>query len=110
MIFQRDKLKKIKKRTKTIFSYVNQAEINSCVLLDGERQDGFWRKKGSQPRRGEKKRDGMREKEEEKGRRTEKSGTLSWRPHVLRFSLFTSMDTNSPPTVFILYFLVRLLS
>lgn len=52
----------------------------------------------------------MREKEEERGRRIKKSGTLSWRPHVMRFSLFTSMDTKSPPTVFIFSFLILLFS
>ena len=55
-------------------------------------------------------RGGAREKEEEKGRRTEKSGTLSWGPHVMRFSLFTSMDTKSPPTVFISLSLIPLFS
>lgn len=52
----------------------------------------------------------MSEKEEEKGRRTEKSGTLSWGPHVRRFSLFTSMDTKNPPTVFISSSLILLFS
>lgn len=52
----------------------------------------------------------MSEKEEEKGRRTEKSGTLSWGPHVMRFSLFTSMDTKNPPTVFISSSLILLFS
>ena len=52
----------------------------------------------------------MGEKEEEKGRRTEKSGTISWGPHVMRFSLFTSMDTESPPTVFISSSLILLFS
>lgn len=52
----------------------------------------------------------MGEKEEEKGRRAEKSGTISWGPHVMRFSLFTSMDTESPPTVFISSSLILLFS
>lgn len=44
----------------------------------------------------------MKEKEEEKGRqRTGKSGTLSWRPHIMSFSLFNSMDTSRPPSVFV---------
>lgn len=88
-----------------IFSYGNHAEINSCVLLV-DKKDGFWRRKGSRLRK--RRIEGIREKEEEKGRRGGKE-TLFWRPHVMRFSLFTSMDTKSPPTVFIFSSIIILL-
>ena len=69
-----------------------------------ERQDRFEKRKGSWIR-------GVRLKTSGRGGvQREKSGTLSWRPHVMRFSLFTSLDTKSPPSVFIFSFLIRLFS
>lgn len=69
------------------FSYVNQAEINSCVPAE---KKIFLGGKGSCLRMGEKRRGGMKEKEEEKSRRIEKSETLLWRPPVMPFLLFTA--------------------
>lgn len=73
-----------------------------------ERQEGFWIRKGSRLRGAriqqgeEKKRRGeMREKHEEKGRRT-----LFWRPHFMRFVLFTSIDSKSLSAEFIFSFLI----
>lgn len=71
------------------FSYVNQAEINSCVPAEKKAGRIFLGGKGSRLRMGEKRRGGMKEKEEEKSRRIEKSETLLWRPRVMPLSLFT---------------------
>lgn len=38
----------------------------------------------------------------------ERNELLSWRPRVMRFLLFTSLDTRSPPAVSILCFLICL--
>lgn len=90
-----------------IFSHGNHGEINSCVLLVDKKAGGFWRRIGSRLRK-RRIEGGVREKEEEEGGRIRGKETLFWWPHVMRFSLFTSMDTKSPPTVFIFYSIIIL--
>ncbi len=84
---------------KLLSSYVNQAKlIPPCVPLAERKKGriseekresvlGAWMKTTGRGK-GEKRRGGRREKEEGKKRRIEKTGTPSWRPHVMRFSFF----------------------